>query len=238
MFAIMGGGEISVIATIYTSNKDYAIIARKDKGISNPRDLEFRKVATSLGTSSEFFMDSFLAINGIARKNVIVVNLKPEELPDALINGDVAAASAFRPFLIYAQKKLGDRGILFYDQDIYTMTFNVVATQEYVRKNPEKVIKMLRALINAEEFVRQNPAEAQKIIADFNLIDRVLLGEMWDAKSYSVKLDQSLVLALEDQSLWAIKSNLTKTKKMPNYLDFIYSDGLKKVKPETVRILK
>ena len=46
-------------------------------------------------------------------------------------------------------------------------TFNVVATQEFIRKNPGKVKKLLRALIKAEEFVKQNPDEAQKIVAGF-----------------------------------------------------------------------
>ena len=36
------------------------------------------------------------------------------------LNGDVDAVSAFNPYLIRAQKKLGSRGITFYDENIYT----------------------------------------------------------------------------------------------------------------------
>ena len=92
--------------------------------------------------------------------------------------------------------------------------------------------------LKAEEFVRKNPAEAQKVVADFIKADIHVLRDIWTDNNFSVSLDQSLILALEDESQWAMKSGLTGAKKIPNYLNFIYFDGLKAVKPEAVRILK
>jgi NitT/TauT family transport system substrate-binding protein len=97
---------------------------------------------------------------------------------------------------------------------------------------------MLRALVRAEEFVRANPAEAQKIVADFSGIDINIVRDIWAYTSFTVSLDQALILALEDESRWAIKGGLTAAKAIPNYLDFIYFDGLKSVRPEAVRILR
>ena len=65
-----------------------------------------------------------------------VIDLKPEELQNALIQGDVDAASVFNPYIMSLQNKLGNRGITFYDENIYTQTFNIVATQEYIRNKP------------------------------------------------------------------------------------------------------
>ena len=238
MFAIMKGEKISIIATIYSSNRNCAIAARKDKGILNPSDLKGRKMAVTLGTSGDFFMDAFLAAHGISRKDMEVVDLKPEEMEDALVNGAVDAVSVFNPFLIQVQKKLGDRGITFYDEDIYTQKFNIVATQEYISRNPGKVKKMLRALVKAEEFVNRNPTEAQKIVAGSNHMDIAMLREILTFASLGVTLDQSLVLALEDESRWAMNSGLIDKRKVPDYLDFLYLDGLLSVRPEAVRILR
>ncbi len=238
MFAIMKGEKIAVIATIQTSNKNHAIVARKDKGVLTLNDLKGRKIASTFGTNADFFLDAYLSVHGITRKNMEVVDLKPGELQNALVNGDVDAVSVFQPFLIQAQKKLDDRGVTFYDEDIYSQTFNLVATQEFISKNPETVKKLLRALVKAEEFVRKNPAEAQKIVSASRKIDIDLIGEIWDGNNFSVSLDQSLVLALEDESRWAIQGGLTKETKVPNYLDYIYIDGLSSVKPEAVRILR
>jgi sulfonate transport system substrate-binding protein len=238
MFAIMNGEKISVIATIQTSNKNSAIVASKDRGIRDANDLKGKKLAATLGTTSDFFMDAFLAVHGISRKDVTVVDLKAEEMPDALAKGEVEAVSAFNPYIIQAQNKLGDSGISFFDKDLYTYTFNIVAKQEFIRKNPEKVRKLLNALVKAEKFAGENPEQAQKIVSDFSRIDMALVRKIWADTSFHVALDQSLVLAMEDESRWAIRGGLTGKTMVPNYLDFIYFDGLKSVKPEAVRILR
>jgi ABC-type nitrate/sulfonate/bicarbonate transport system substrate-binding protein len=238
MFAILNGEKISIVATIQTSKKNHAIVARKDKGILTPQDLKGKKIATTLGITADYFMDAFFAAHGIARKDMTVVNLKPEKCEDAIMNGQVDAVSTFYPFLHRMHDRLGEKGITFYDEDIYTETFNLVATQEFIHANPGKVIKVLRALIKAEEFVRVNQAGAQKIVADFCGIGPDILRHVWADSSFAVRLGQSLILALEDESRWAINSRLTRAEKMPNYLDFIYIDALKLVKPTAVAILK
>ena len=238
MFAIMKGEGISIIATIQTSHKSNAIVARKDKGILTPSDLKDKKIGATLGTTSQFFMDAFLAVHGISRTGMQVIALKPNELQTALTRGEIDAASMFNPYISSMQKILGNREITFYDEDIYTQAFNIVATREYIRKNPEQVKRLLRALLKAEEFVRQNPDEAQKSVADFTKIDSGLIRKIWGDTEFSVRLDQSLLLAMEDESEWAIKNKLTDNPQIPNYLDFIYFDGLQSVKPEAVMILK
>ena len=238
MFAIMKGEKISIIATIQTSNRNNVIIARKDRGINTPQDLKGRRIAVTSGTLLDFFLDSFLATIGITRKNVEAVNMKPEAMVDAVVKGEVDAISAWSYIVIEAQQRLGDSGITFLNEDLYTQTFNVVATQEFIRRNPEKVDRLLRALFKAEEFVELNPFKAQSLVADFCKIDRSVVARMWAAEDFSVSLDQSLVLALEDESQWAIKNRFSDRMKVPNYLDHIYIDGLKSVKPEAVRILR
>jgi NitT/TauT family transport system substrate-binding protein len=238
MFAIMKGGEISILATIQASNKNTAIFARKDKGILTPDDLKGRKIAVTFGTIGEFFMDAFLAVHGVSRKDLQVVNLDPDALHAALVNGDVDAVSTWDPITSRLQMKLGDKGIRLYGEDIYTQTFNIVATQGFVGRNPGMVQKMLRALIKAEDFVRENPREAQKIVADFNRMELALVHEIWPGNRFTVALDQSLLLALEDESRWAIHNGLVRKVGIPNYLDFIYLDGLASVNSRAIRILK
>jgi sulfonate transport system substrate-binding protein len=238
MLAIMNGAKISIIATIQTANKVNAIVARKDKGILTPGDLKGRRIAVTLGTTADFFMDTFLAVHEIARKDMKVVDLKPEQMADALTRGEVDAVSVFMPFPIQVERKLGDRAIAFYDENIYTFMFNVVATQKFIRDNPGKVEKLLRALIKAEGFVSGNQAQAQKLVAEFSRTDEALVRELWQSYSYQVKLDQSLVLALEEETQWALMGGLVGKDRIPDYLDYVYLEGLAKIKPKSVRILR
>jgi NitT/TauT family transport system substrate-binding protein len=238
MFAAMNGAKVAVIATIHSSTLGHAILARRDRGILTHGDLKGKKIAATLGTTSHFFLDTMLVTHGIPRKDVKIVDLKAEQIPDALVRGDIDAVSAFSPYMEQTQKKLGDRAVVFHDKDIYRYTFNVVARQEYIRENPGTIRKLLRALVRAEQFVRENPVAAQKTVSDFSRIDLDILRDTWANATFSVSLDQSLLLALEDESQWAINSGLTDVRRVPNYLDFIYLDGLRAIKPAAVRILR
>ena len=238
MFAIMGGEKIAFIATIQTSTAGNAVLARRDKGILALEDLKGKKIAMTLGTTSDFFLDAILAVNGISREDVKVVNLQAQEMADALAHGDIDAVSTFSTYTAMTREKLGDSAIVFQDKDIYRWTFNVVARQEFIDKKPDTVKKILRALVKAEEFVRGNPAEAQQIVADFSEMEISVVRNMWADANYAATLDQMLLLSLEDESRWAINSGLTEAREVPNYLDYIYLDGLKSVKPHAVSILK
>jgi ABC-type nitrate/sulfonate/bicarbonate transport system substrate-binding protein len=238
MLAVMNGAQISVLATIQTTGRNHAIIARRDRGISSPGDLKGRKIGVTLGTTADFFMDTFLAVHEIARKDMKVVGLNPGAQAGALARGEVDAVAAFKPFSLQVQKTLGERGTVFFDENIYTFMFNVVATQKFISENPEKVRKLLRALIKAEGYVERHQAEAQQAVADFCKMEPELVREIWPDFSYGVKLDQSLVLALEEETRWAIKEGLVGTRNMPDYLDYIYLGALERIRPKTVRILR
>jgi len=238
MFAIMNGKKITTLAVIQTTNKNEAIVARRDQGIAQPSDLQGKKIGVTLGTTGDFFADSFLLAHGIDRKQVKIIDLKPDEMAAALGVGKVDAVSAWNPTLIQLQKELGNQGIIFFGESLYTEIFCVVAGQEYVKNNPVAIKKVLRALLQAETFVQQQPEEARRLVAEFIKTDKVILDETWDIFTFRVTLDQALLVDFEDQSRWAIKHRLASRRDMPNYLDFIYVDGLQAVKPAAVRIVR
>jgi NitT/TauT family transport system substrate-binding protein len=64
------------------------------------------------------------------------------------------------------------------------------------------------------------------------------MDTVWQQNQFTLSLDQSLVLAMEDEARWMIKNNLTTERQVPNFLDYIHEDGLKAVKPELVNIIR
>ena len=238
MFAVMEGRKIAVLAAIQTSERNTGIVARRDRGISKSSDLKGKTIGVTRGTASDFFAESFLLVQGIDRKQVRIIDLKPDEMAAALITGKVDAATSWNPVLIRMQKDLGNKVLTFYGETLYTETFCVTAGQDFVQKNPETIRKVLKALIKAEAFARQNPEESRRLVAEFVKADKALLDEVWDVHTFRVILDQALLVNLEEQTRWALKNRLTKRQDMPNYFDFIYVDGLQAVKPEAVRIIR
>ncbi len=176
-------------------------------------------------------------MHGISSGEIEYVNLKPEEMFYALVNGEVDAVSTWNPHAIQLQKELGGNGITMYGEGIYTETFNLVTMQDFVNNNPEAIKKVLRALINAEKFIKERPDESISIIASSIGMDRSQLIELWDIYNFEIALDQSLLVTLEAEARWAMLKGLTEATDVPNYLDYIYYDALEEVKPEAFGII-
>ena len=62
--------------------------------------------------------------------------------------------------------------------------------------------------------------------------DDAYMEIIWPRYQFSLSLDQSLITAMEDEARWMIKNNLTSEKQVPDFLNYIYVDGLKAVKPK------
>ena len=236
MFSALRGDRIFVIANIESSTKNDAVIARTEAGIIKAGDIKGKRIGFTPGTTSDFFLDSFLTAQGLIRHQITPVPLKPEEMQDAMLTKTVDAVATWNYPLTQIKRQLGAKALIFYDQQIYTETFNIAAMQDFVRQNPQAVSRFLRGLIQAEEFVAKHPDEAQDIVTAAVKVDKELVKEVWDAFSYQVKLDQNLLITLEDETRWAMKNKLTDETAMPNYLDYIHVDGLKAVKPEAVKM--
>ena len=234
MFSGLKGDKIVVIANIEASTTNNAIVARKTAGIHVPGDLKGKRVGFTAGTTSDFFLDSFLTANGLTRQDIQPVHLKPDEMQDAMIAKKVDAVSTWNYPLTLIAQKLGNEAVVFYDRQIYTETFNIAAQRDFVRTKPETVKRFLRALVKAEEFVTKNPDEAQTIMATATKIDKSLVRDVWNAFNYRVVLDQKLLLTLEDEARWAIKNKLTDKTVVPDYTSYIHSDSLRAVRPEAV----
>ena len=238
VLAVMNGKKITTLAVIQTANRNEAIVARQDRGIARPGDFLGKKIGVTFGTTSDFFAYSFLLFHGIDEKQVRRIGMNPDDMAEALSSGRVDAVSTWNPFLRELQKKLGSKGVIFFGETIYTETICVAATQEYVKKHPETIKKVLRALIKAETFVKQRPKESQRLVAEFTKTDKTVLEDTWDVSTFKVALDQALLVNFEDQARWVMRNRLATRTDMPNYLDFIYDYGLRSVKPEAVRIVR
>jgi NitT/TauT family transport system substrate-binding protein len=237
MFAGMNDQHISVIATIFKTEKDHGIVGRRDRGIENPVNLKGKRIGVTLSTSGHFALDAFLNRQRLSPGDVEMRNYPPEELSHALARGDVDAVATWEPYLATMRGELGNNSITFFGQDIYESLYSIAGMREYVTTHPETVKKLLRALTAGAQYCSEHPNAAHQ------LADKEIKAD--DAKGkveqrpyqFDVVLDQSLLLALEDEARWAIKNKMSNRKRVPNYLNYVYLDGLESVAPEAVTII-
>ena len=234
--AAIKGEPVAIVATIAEINRAILIIARKDHGISMAKDLSGKIIGVTRGSSAEFFLHIFLATSYIDPASVRIVDVEAERIEDVLQKGEVDAVCTWSPHTNNLQDKLGDNAVTLYEPDIYTMTWNISGSRSWIEANPQRVKKFLMAIVKANRFIAEKPGEALAISSKYIGSDSPLLKKEWPDYNFVVKLDQSLILTLEDQARWMIKNSGGRNKKLPDFLNLIYSSGLKAAQPEMISI--
>jgi NitT/TauT family transport system substrate-binding protein len=238
MHAVSKGGKICLVASMITGEKHLAVVGRKDRGISAPKDLKGKRIGVTTGSNGEYFLDTVLLLNGVSRDQVETVNVKPKKMFEVLKKGDVDAIATWNPQMSQALKALGEKGVAFYAEGLYSPAFVISAKKEYVRKNPETVQRVVRALVNASQIIAEDPEGSRAIVARHLGTDKDLLGAMSATYHFRITLDQSLLATLENQCKWAIGQGIAGHKKIPNYLDFICTGALETVDSNAVTIIR
>jgi ABC-type nitrate/sulfonate/bicarbonate transport system substrate-binding protein len=237
MMAAMQGKTLAIITEIFSSERNSAVVAWRDRGISTPRDLAGKRIGVTPGTTGDYFLYALLATHGVSMRAIEAVSLRPSEAAEALAARRIDAVSAWNPNLFFCEKELGGAGVTFFGESIYTYTFNVAAARQLVTDDRKAVEAFLRALVKAERFARQNPAQSVEIVAKGAGLDQDMLAKAWSHFEFHLSLDQELLISLENEARWAIEEHLVEQKNVPNFLDFIYFSGLEIVRPRSVTML-
>lgn len=174
--SIAKGMPLQIVAGVQTENEDIThsssqVMVRKDSTIKRPRDLQGKTVATSaigsgpyVGVIANYLADGG-APNGI---KWVVVDLNSQL--SALEKGQVDAIVASEPYRAQAQ----DAGMVgafsaYRVPGITSMPAGftdvvLLASSEYLAKNPEMGVAMQKAMKEATDWINKNPKEARKLV--------------------------------------------------------------------------
>jgi NitT/TauT family transport system substrate-binding protein len=229
--------DVLDLATIDKSMLFY-IIARADRGIKTAADLKGKRIGVPRQTITEFYLGRMLELNGMKIQQVTKVDTKASDPAGAIAGGDVDAVVTWEPHVTQIRQQMGNTIIIWPVQSGQVSYWNIVATGFWIKSHPELGNRFLRSLAQAEEYIIQNPMGAKAILQKFLKLNDIYVATVWPQNQFSLSLDQSLILAMEDEARWMIKNKLTSQKKIPDFMNYIYVDGLKAVKPEAVKIIR
>lgn len=238
MFALQNGADISVLAGVSQGRRLLAVVARKDRGIRRLEDLRGKSVGLSLGTNLPYFLDAMLQVRGIPSETVRLVDLTTSEVVDALVAGNIDAATLYQPFLATVLEKMGDQLEVFYGEDIYSFRNFLVGKTSYIDSHPREVQRILKGLIAASRAIEADLVSARKVVASAIDIRAEVLAPVFNAEDYAVTLDQAMLLTLDDQTRWAMKRGLIKPGPVPNYLNAVKHQHLEALLPSAVTIVR
>ena len=226
-----------IIAVIDKFENVY-IVARFDKGIQDITDIKGKRIGVARQTSAEFYLGRFLDLHGMSIHDIIPVNIPPAQSLDALESGNVDAVAVFEPNAYEIRRKLGDTVIVWPAQSGQLNYFNIISTDSWIADHQETISRLLEALVKAEDYIVSYPDEAKEIIRKRLQNSEDYINKIWPEHQFSVSLDRGLIAAMEDEARWMISNNLTMEKQVPDFMDYIYEDALKALKPEAVNIIR
>jgi NitT/TauT family transport system substrate-binding protein len=229
--------DFQVLSCVDKSQYFY-MAARKDSGIVTPSDLKNKKIGVALGINSQFYLGRFLELNRIVMSDVQVVPLQTSQYLSAIGNKDIDAIVFMSPYYEKIREILGDNGVYWSVQYFQPLFSVMIAKSEWTASHTDEISRLLKSLVQAESYLAKNQEQSKVILQKYLNLDASYVGDIWPENQFSLSLDQLLILAMEDEARWMISNKLTSKTQVPNFLDYIWDDGLKAIKPEAVKIIR
>jgi NitT/TauT family transport system substrate-binding protein len=232
----MSNENISVIANMDKYQGVY-LIANKDHGIDTVINLIGKKIGVVYQSLKEYYLGSFLNVNGLSLSNVTLVNVEPSQWVSSIANGTVDAVVVSENYVSQIQAALSNNTVVWQVQGNQLAYALIFGRTNWITQNPDLVDRFLKSLAQAENYLLQNPSSAKATLQTHLNYTATYVAQIWPNHQFSLSLDNSLVLAMEEEARWAITNNLTTATVVPNFLNYIYVNGLESVNPDSVNII-
>ena len=147
--------------------KAESLAVKGNSGINGLKDLAGKKIATPFGSTAHYSLLNALKLEGIAARDVTILDLQPVDIYAAWQRGDIDGAYVWHPTLSRLQ---GDGGkIIVTSEDlagrgIITADVGVVRT-EFGKKYPELVASYIRLQGRAVDIYKNDFPEAVRLVA-------------------------------------------------------------------------
>ena len=180
---------VTAVAAILQHNTS-GIISLKEKGIDSPKKLEGKKYATWEDNIEQAILKKLVTDD---KGDFSKVKLIPYTITDVVtgLKTDVDAVWVYYAWDGIATERAGLQTnflkIRDYGEELDYYSPVIIATNDFLKKNPEIAKKVLKAIKKGYEYAMKNPEESAKILVknspelDINL---VTASQKWISKEY------------------------------------------------------
>jgi ABC-type nitrate/sulfonate/bicarbonate transport system substrate-binding protein len=226
--------DFVILCTLFNTDDNNRIVARRDHGIEKPADLRGKRIGTQQGSAVHYFLHLFLTSHGLSENDVDIVFMKAEQLPHALAKGEIDAFSMREPYVSLALNMLPNQAHAMAEPGLHKQMELLVMRRNLLEEQPEIALRLLRGLKAAEEFIADNPTDAIVTTARYLGSPDDKIRAIWPGLKLRVSLDKSLLDLLEKQAHWVKTSGLANDKPIPDFRKLIKPEPLLLLWPERV----
>jgi ABC-type amino acid transport substrate-binding protein len=179
------------------------------KGMA-PKDLKGKKIGIQVDSTAILTLDLFLKKHALALKDVVLVDLKSENVDKGISSGKVDAVVTWNPSLQEAAKNGGE--IVFTTKEAREKIFDPVIVRNEVLQNPKKKAALKHYINEWHKGVQEEPVKAKMAeIMKVSVPD--LKAMLADAEIYQTKADAKAAIP----KLQAVFLENVKTFSAPEY---------------------
>jgi ABC-type nitrate/sulfonate/bicarbonate transport system substrate-binding protein len=170
--------------------------------VRSPKDLEKLKIGMPKGASLTMAIQAMAKDTGVDFNKITFVNLAPPDAIIALAKGDVDAIAVWAPWALNAVKQAngkvyftGNRSFIPGKEgqvDWLHVHAGVVASGDMLKKNPNTLKAVLRALKKATDKINTDREGAVKIVATEMKTDEALTRDIMALNIYSMEMTDKI----------------------------------------------
>ncbi|WP_027554231.1 ABC transporter substrate-binding protein [Bradyrhizobium sp. Cp5.3] len=160
-----GGSKIKVLAVNY-GRAPYAIFSlAAGANVTEPRQLEGLALGSGAGSFTPKIIQGFMAQQGLDPSKLVISNVAPPARASSLLSGQVPAIEFFvmsKPGLEAGAKeaKAELRTLLLADHGLDLYSNAIVATEDFITRQPDVAKGFVRAALRGWKFAIENPEKA------------------------------------------------------------------------------
>jgi len=164
------GGTVND-ATKNEYDASLGIVGRKDAGIveGDAASLKGKRVAVLSGSTTDFYFNSWMKLNGLTAKDLEIVSIAVTDHPVSLKQGSVDAVVSWEPYVSQEIRELGANAAVVARGEPVNVAFiiGMAATDETIAKSSRTLLKITAAVTHANQWVRQNPEKAAAVATGY-----------------------------------------------------------------------
>lgn len=223
------------------------LLVRADAGVDDPEDLYGIKIGLLQGSTAGADLNNLLEHYGLDPARVETVNLAPPEQLASLTQGDIQGMMVWEPWITRGLAELDSKVVhsgtkSFFEsnhgEDVrisHTRTV-FVASQDFVRDNPNTVDALIDVLVRAQQYVADpaNRDEVVRLFSEFQDQDVAMNEALYPEFIFSNEIDQTFVEDMEAMGEFLLATG--RIKENTDILEYTYTDPWQKAAPAMVKI--
>jgi ABC-type nitrate/sulfonate/bicarbonate transport system substrate-binding protein len=220
VFAALNGLPVRIVATL-NRFEPFDLVAIND--IKSAEDLKGRKIGVAQGTNAHYFLSKILHEAGLSSADITSINLSPADFVSALANGSIDAFVWTEPHVSQALSLGAGKFHVVSFPNLYFGYSTVITLQNTIDKEPQMLVKALRALLAADRMMAKDPEGGSKITADRIELNPSIARAYWPRARFEMALAKDdIVRELQSQAKWAVESKLVRPDVViPNFQDVV-----------------